>query len=79
MKTTTTIRVDVDTHRRIQVVHERTGKPMMEVVREAVSTLDRLRLAAQVTEELAVLRADPTAWAAYLDEADALPVSDGLT
>lgn len=76
---TTTIRVDVPTHRRIQIIHEATGKPMMEIVREAVDALDRVRFAATVASELHELQSQPEAWAHYLAEADGLPSGDGLT
>lgn len=76
---TTTIRVDAETHRRIQRLHDVTGKPMIDVVRDAVDALDRVRFAAQITSDLDALRAKPEEWASYLDEAEALPVGDGLT
>lgn len=76
---TTTIRVDLATHRRIQVIHEATGKPMMEVLRDAVDALDRQQFATTVSSELERLRTDPDAWADYLAEADGLPAGDGIT
>lgn len=77
--TSTTIRVDRATHGRIQRLHELTGKPMTEVVRDALDALDRVRFATQVGRELDTLRADPAQWADYLADADELPAGDGIT
>jgi len=75
---TTTIRVDVETHRRLRARAQEEGRPLMDVVRDALDELDRARFAAMVRQDMATLRADPDAWASYLAEFEALPVGDGL-
>ncbi len=75
---TTTIRVDVETHRRLRAHAQDEGQPMMEVVRAALDALEQARFAARVRHELADLRRDPVAWVEYLAEGDALPVGDGV-
>jgi hypothetical protein len=47
-------------------------------VRDAAEALRRQRFAHQVAGEMAALQRDPAAWAAYLAEAEATSVSDGL-
>lgn len=75
---TTTIRVDNETHGRLVELSESTGSSLMATVREATEALRRQRFGFKVAEELAMLRSDPQAWSAYLTEADATQVSDGL-
>jgi len=75
---TTTIRVDSDTHARLIEMSKASGASLIDTVREAADALRRVRFADQVVEELAALRADPEAWAAYLAEGDTTVVSDGL-
>lgn len=50
----------------------------METIREATEALGRQRFAHQVAAELAELRTDEDAWKAYLAEADATSVTDGI-
>lgn len=75
---TTTIRVDRETHARLVELSESTGNSLMATVREAAEALRRQRLGFKVAEELEMLRSDPLAWSAYLAEAGATQVSDGL-
>ena len=75
---TTTIRVDTDTHARLLELSQATGDSLIDTVREATEALRRQRFASQVTSELSELRSDPTAWADYLADADATSVSDGI-
>lgn len=75
---TTTIRVDTETHARLVELSESTGNSLISTVREATEALRRQRFAHQVAAELAELRDDPEAWSAYLAAADATSVADGL-
>ena len=75
---TTTIRVDTDTHARLVELSQATGSSIIETVRDAAEALRRQRFAHQVAGELAELRNDPQAWEAYLAEANATTVSDGV-
>ena len=75
---TTTIRVDADTHARLQALSRESGRSLIETIRDATEALGRQRFAHQVTVELAELRADKDAWKAYLVEADETSVSDGI-
>ena len=75
---TTTIRVDTDTHARLLELSQATGDSLIETVREATEALRRQRFASRVTSELDELRNDTTAWADYLAEANTTSVSDGI-
>ena len=75
---TTTIRVDTDTHARLVELSQATGTSLVDTVRDAAEALHRQRFAHQVAAELAELHQDPEAWAAYLAEAEATSVSDGI-
>jgi predicted transcriptional regulator len=75
---TTTIRVDTDTHARLQELSRDSGTTLIETVRAAAEALGRRRFAEQVATELAGLQRDAAAWAAYLAEAEATSVPDGL-
>lgn len=74
---TTTIRVDTDTHARLLELSKETGTSLIETVRDAADALRRQRFAHQVAGELDELRQDPEAWKAYIAEADSTSVSDG--
>jgi len=76
---TTTIRVDRQTHHRLLELGAATGLSLMDTARAATDALYRQRFAERVTTELDALRADDTAWTAYLADADATQLSDGLT
>lgn len=73
---TTTIRVDIETHARIV---ELSSGSLMETVRDAVEALRRQRFAGQVATQLETLRADPAAWAEYLADAESIAVPDGVS
>lgn len=75
---TTTIRVDSDTHARLQALSSESGRSLIETVRDATEALGRQRFAYQVAAELADLRTDEDSWKAYLAEADSTSVADGI-
>ena len=75
---TTTIRVDTDTHARLQALSRESGRSLIETIRDATEALGRQRFAHQVAAELAELRTDDHAWKAYLAEADSTSVADGI-
>ena len=75
---TTTIRVDTETHAQLVELSAASGATLMETVSEAAEALRRQRFAARVVTELDELRADPDAWRAYLADAEATSVDDGL-
>lgn len=74
----TTIRVDTDTHARLQALSKESGKSLVDTIRDATEALGRHRFAHQVAGELAVLQEDEDAWRAYLAEADSTSVADGI-
>lgn len=76
---TTTIRVDTDTHARLLELSQATGDSLIETVRDATEALRRQRFASQVVSELAELRDDPEAWEDYLAQARATSVTDGIS
>ncbi|HEU4915833.1 MAG TPA: ribbon-helix-helix protein, CopG family [Acidimicrobiia bacterium] len=75
---TTTVRVDTETHARLQALSRESGKSLIETIRDAVEALRRQRFAHQVAAELAELRTDEDAWRSYLAEADSTSVADGI-
>lgn len=75
---TTTVRVDIETHTRLVELSVASGKTLVETVRDAAEALRRQRFAGQVAGELEKLREDPDRWAAYLADAAATDVSDGI-
>ncbi len=75
---TTTIRVDTDTHARLQELSTAAGASLIDTVRDATEALRRQRFGATVAAEFAALEADPNAWTDYLADADATTVIDGL-
>lgn len=75
---TTTIRVDADTHARLVELSRATGDSLIDTVRDATEALRRQRFASDATAELDELRKDPAAWNDYLAEADRTSVSDGV-
>lgn len=75
---TTTIRVDTDTHARLVALSEAAGSSLIDTVSDAAEALKRQRFAYQVAAELAELGKDSEAWGAYLANADATSVSDGI-
>ncbi len=75
---TTTIRVDKETHARLQALSRESGRSLIETIRDATEALGRQRFAHHVATELAELRADANAWKAYLADADSTSVTDGI-
>ncbi len=75
---TTTIRVDSNTHARLLELSRANDSSLIETVRDAAEALRRQRFAHQVAAELAELRNDPAAWEAYVFETDATSVTDGI-
>lgn len=74
----TTIRVDTETHARLQALSRESGRSLIDTIREAAEALGRQRFAHQVAAELAALRSDKDAWKAYITEADSTSVADGI-
>ena len=75
---TTTIRVDKDTHERLQELSRESGRSLIDTIRDATEALGRQRFAHQVAAELAALRTDEDAWKDYLAEAESTSVADGI-
>jgi hypothetical protein len=78
MATTTTIRVDTETHAALLLMANASGRSLVETTRAAAEALRRQRFADQVVVELTALRSDDAAWVGYLAEADSTDVGDGL-
>lgn len=76
---TTTIRVDKETHATLLELSSDRGVSLMETVKLAADVLRRQRFAQGVASQLVTLRADPSAWKAYLAEADSTVVTDGVS
>jgi hypothetical protein len=75
---TTTIRVDRDTHARLLELSRARGSSLTDTVRDATEALARQRFARRIALELDGLRGRPDEWAAYVREAEATDVPDGL-
>lgn len=75
---TTTIRVDSDTHARLQELSRESGRSLIDTIRDATEALGRQRFGQQVAAELAVLQTDKDAWKDYLVEAESTSVADGI-
>jgi hypothetical protein len=76
--TTTTIRVDTETHAELVELSRLSGSSLLQTVRDAAEALRRLRFAEETERKLDALRDDPAAWADYLAEAESTHVGDGL-
>jgi len=63
VKDTTTIRVSEATRTKIALLAAAMGRPMTDVVSDAVDALERKLFFADVNARYAELRADPQAWA----------------
>lgn len=74
----TTIRIDIETHARLQALSEQSGATLIETVRDATEALRRLRFAHQVADELAALSANEEEWKSYLADAESTFVTDGI-
>lgn len=77
MKTsTTTIRVDRETHAALLKMSQATGRPLMETVKAATEALRRQAFADRVRAELEAMSSDELE--SYRAEVDTYPVGDGL-
>ena len=75
---TTTVRIDRETHARLVRMSERAGVSLGATIRDATEALSRQRFAHRVVAEVAELRNDSAAWSSYLDHAESTSVADGL-
>jgi predicted transcriptional regulator len=66
-----TVRVKPETHAKLKALAEQTGRPMPEVLEQAVEALRRQRLLDAANRGYAALRQDPKAWSAELAEREA--------
>ncbi len=66
--TTTTVRVSTETRDRLRALADLAGKPMHQVVDEALAAYRRERFFAELDAGYAALRADPSAWSEVLGE-----------
>ena len=78
MAKTTTIRVRPETSAGLKEIAEADGHTMQDTAGLALAALQRKRRIDRARRQLAELRRDPEAWAAYVAELDSLPVGDGL-
>ena len=74
---TTTIRVDHETHRRLVAISRASNRPLIEVLRDAAEALVRARFATLVAAQLDALRHDPDDWACYTAQSE-FAVHDGF-
>lgn len=75
---TTTIRVSTETHRLLGELAAQRDQTLTQTVRDAAEALRRRDFVRGVAADLDELRREPAAWQAYLEEADATHVSDGV-
>lgn len=75
---TTTIRVDAETHARLLEMSQQTDSSLIDTVRDAAEALRRQQFALGVERELDQLRSDPEVWKAYLGDAESTSVADGI-
>jgi predicted transcriptional regulator len=74
---TTTIRVDHETHRRLVAISRASNRSLIDVVRDAAEALERAQFATLVSSQLDAMRRQRDDWAAYTGDAE-LAVRDGL-
>lgn len=75
---TTTIRVDRDTHQRLLVFSQQQGLSLIEILRRATDALDRELFVGEARSQMQELKADPQAWSDYLRDFSRTEVSDGV-
>jgi len=63
-----TIKIQAETHRKLQEIARSEDRPMGEVVTRLVDEYEHRRFWQEAREQLARLKADPVAWKGYLDE-----------
>ena len=78
MASTTTIRIDANTHAQLLELSRAADDTLVDTVRAAAEALRRQRFGRQVANELDELAKDPDAWAAYLADAEVTAVRDGI-
>ena len=78
MASTTTIRIDLGTHKRLVDLSRAADTSLIQTVRDAAEALRRDRYARQVRAEFAAMRADPQAWQEYLAEVELTAATDGI-
>ena len=66
--TRTTVHIRRETHAKLRAMAAEMGRPMCEVLEEAVEARRRQVLWEQLNAGYAALRADPVAWAEELEE-----------
>jgi predicted transcriptional regulator len=66
-----TVRVKPETHAKLKALAEQSGRPMPEVLEQAVETLRRRRLLEAANRAYAALRGDSKAWKGELAEREA--------
>lgn len=76
--TTTTVRVDRETHARLVELSSASGESVQDTVRAAAEALERQRFGRKVAAEFAQLQADPEAYDRYVSEAEGSHVTDGV-
>ncbi len=74
----TTIRVDTQTHAQLLELSRASGRSLMDTVSDAAEALRRQQFADRVSAELAQLAEDEEAWSDYLGEAESTAVTDGI-
>jgi predicted transcriptional regulator len=70
-----TVRVKPETHAKLKALAEQTGRPMPEVLEQAVESLRRQRLLEATNRAYAALRDDSKAWKAELAERESWDVT----
>ena len=76
---TTTIRVDVGTHKRIVKLSEQTGRSIVDLAQDAVVMYERQLGRERAARQLIEMKKDPVAWQEFIDEIDAVtggPIDD---
>lgn len=74
--TTTTIRVDRETHARLLELSRVSGRPLIETVKSAAEALERQAFVTRVRAEFEAMSDEEMA--SYRVEIDSVTVSDGL-
>ncbi|MGB3306051.1 MAG: hypothetical protein WBA63_07685 [Thermomicrobiales bacterium] len=63
-----TIKIQAETHRKLQEIARSEDRPMGEVVTRLADEYEHQRFWHEAREQIARLKADPVAWKGYLDE-----------
>ena len=75
---TTTVRIDRETHARLVRMSELAGVSLGAIIREAAEALSRQRFALRVAAEVAELHNDRAAWSSYLKEVESTSTDLGV-